>query len=178
RQRAFVQILVAHLVVVFGDVFDRLVAVIFVKLPVDGGTLEGRSHIGTRADKCRIPELLDLEDLKLRAQRFFQPDNHFLFEEVDAPDEVVFSAKGKLQGNGVGSEALPHGADDVVEIRAHFVHLVDDREARDAVLVRLAPDRFRLRLYARHRETVWRQADKYRVPRLAVVNKMDKMGAD
>jgi elongation factor G len=27
-------------------------------------------------------------------------------------------------------------------------------------------------------ETVWRQADKYRVPRLAFVNKMDKMGAD
>src|SRR5437588_718805 len=27
-------------------------------------------------------------------------------------------------------------------------------------------------------ETVWRQADKYRVPRLALVNKMDKMGAD
>ncbi|KKW42213.1 MAG: Elongation factor G [Candidatus Magasanikbacteria bacterium GW2011_GWA2_56_11] len=27
-------------------------------------------------------------------------------------------------------------------------------------------------------ETVWRQADKYRVPRLCFVNKMDKMGAD
>ena len=27
-------------------------------------------------------------------------------------------------------------------------------------------------------ETVWRQADKYRVPRLAYVNKMDIMGAD
>ena len=27
-------------------------------------------------------------------------------------------------------------------------------------------------------ETVWRQADKYRVPRLAFVNKMDKIGAD
>ncbi len=27
-------------------------------------------------------------------------------------------------------------------------------------------------------ETVWRQADKYKVPRLAFVNKMDKMGAD
>ncbi|QQS59205.1 elongation factor G [Candidatus Peregrinibacteria bacterium] len=27
-------------------------------------------------------------------------------------------------------------------------------------------------------ETVWRQADKYRVPRVAFVNKMDKMGAD
>ena len=27
-------------------------------------------------------------------------------------------------------------------------------------------------------ETVWRQADKYRVPRMAYVNKMDIMGAD
>src|SRR5439155_14319472 len=27
-------------------------------------------------------------------------------------------------------------------------------------------------------ETVWRQADKYRVPRLAFVNKMDNIGAD
>ena len=27
-------------------------------------------------------------------------------------------------------------------------------------------------------ETVWRQADKYDVPRICFVNKMDKMGAD
>ena len=27
-------------------------------------------------------------------------------------------------------------------------------------------------------ETVWRQADKYEVPRLCFINKMDKMGAD
>ncbi|MDE3109228.1 MAG: GTP-binding protein, partial [Acidobacteriota bacterium] len=27
-------------------------------------------------------------------------------------------------------------------------------------------------------ETVWRQADKYRVPRIAVINKMDRIGAD
>ena len=27
-------------------------------------------------------------------------------------------------------------------------------------------------------ETVWRQADKYRVPRLAFVNKMDRTGAN
>ena len=27
-------------------------------------------------------------------------------------------------------------------------------------------------------ETVWRQADKYRVPRIVYVNKMDRVGAD
>src|SRR5581483_8135290 len=27
-------------------------------------------------------------------------------------------------------------------------------------------------------ETVWRQADKYRVPRIAFINKMDRTGAD
>ena len=27
-------------------------------------------------------------------------------------------------------------------------------------------------------ETVWRQADRYRVPRLCLINKMDKLGAD
>ena len=27
-------------------------------------------------------------------------------------------------------------------------------------------------------ETVWRQADKYHVPRVAYINKMDRMGAD
>ncbi len=39
----------------------------------------------------------------------------------------------------------------MIEIGADAVHLVDERNARHAILVRLAPYRFRLRLHARHR---------------------------
>ena len=39
----------------------------------------------------------------------------------------------------------------MIEIRADAVHLVDERDARNAILVRLAPDRLRLRLHAGHR---------------------------
>src|SRR5215472_11337130 len=85
---------------------------------------------------------------KFASQSFFGPYNHFLFEKIDASDEVVFSAEGKLEGNGVGSEALAHGADGVVKVSAHLVHLIDERETRNAILVRLAPHGFRLRLHA------------------------------
>ena len=39
---------------------------------------------------------------------------------------------------------------DMIEIRAHAIHLVHEANARNAVLVRLPPNRFRLRLHARH----------------------------
>ena len=38
----------------------------------------------------------------------------------------------------------------VLEIRAGAVHLVDEREPRNVIFVRLAPYRFRLRLHAGH----------------------------
>src|SRR5258705_3136833 len=46
------------------------------------------------------------------------------------------------------AETLANGADDVVKVRAHAVHLVDEANARNAILVGLAPDGFRLRLHA------------------------------
>src|SRR5215469_7605830 len=147
-ERFAVQVFVHQLVVVLGDVLDHFAAVVFVKLFVDGGALQRRRYVGTRIDKIRIPQLLDFKDFEFGAQSFFEPYNHFLFEKIDASDEVVFSAEGKLEGNGVGSEALAHGADGVVKVSAHLVHLIDERETRNAILVRLAPHGFRLRLHA------------------------------
>src|SRR5215472_5208350 len=148
RERAGIQILVENFVVVLGDVFDDLGAVIVVELLVDSGTLEGRRNVRAAGHKRGIPELGNFEDFKFGAEGFLEPNDDVFFQEIDATDEVVFATEGKLQGNGVSTEALADGADNVIEVRAHLVHLVDEGETRDAVLVGLAPHGFRLRLHA------------------------------
>ncbi len=48
----------------------------------------------------------------------------------------------------MGTEALANSADDMIKIRAHAVHLVDETNAWHAILIGLTPDGFRLRLHA------------------------------
>ena len=64
------------------------------------------------------------------------------------PDQVGLGADRQLDRHGVGAEAVDHGLDRAVEVRADAVHLVDERDARDVVLVGLAPDGLGLRLDA------------------------------
>src|SRR5690348_5175460 len=149
-QVAFRQIFVDHLIVVLGDVLHHLGAVLFVEFLVDGRALEGRSDIEARVDERFVPELCNFKNLVLRAERLFQPDNDLFLDEIDDSDEIIFATEGKLEGNGVGTEALANRANDVIKIRAGPVHLVDETDARHAVLVRLAPHGFRLRLNAGH----------------------------
>src|SRR5712692_7308133 len=149
RQRLFAQILVDHFVVMLGDELDHLFAMVLVKLLVDGRTLQGRGDVGAGIDERLVPELPHGKCLELRPQGFLEPHDHFLFQEIDDADEIIFAAEGKLEGDWVGTESLADGADDVVEIRAHAVHLVHETDPRHAVLVRLAPYRFGLRLHAR-----------------------------
>src|SRR6266852_1475025 len=132
-----------------GDVFHDFIAVVVVKFLVDRGSFQRRGHIRPRIHERLVPQFFHFENFKFRTQRLFQPDDYFFFQEIDDPDEIIFAAEGKLQGNGVGSKTLSNGVDDVVEIRAHAVHLVHETDPRHAILVRLAPHRFRLRLHAR-----------------------------
>src|SRR4029077_6171102 len=150
REGARRQIFVNHFVVVFGDIFHNFVAVLVIELLVDRRSLQSGGNVRPRIHERLVPELLDGKSLEFRAQRFFQPNNYFFFQEIDNTDEIVFAAEGKLEGNGVGPEALPNGADDVVEIRSHAVHLVYKTDARHAIFIRLAPYGFRLRLNARN----------------------------
>src|SRR5712671_6447458 len=148
RQRFAIQIFVDQLIVVFGDIFDHLVAVLFVEFLVNGCALQRRGHIRAGVYESLVPKLFDFKDLKLRAESFLQPNHDFLFEEIDDADEIVFPAERELQRYRARAETLLDGADDVIEIRAHAVHLVHKANARHAVFVRLAPYGFRLWLHA------------------------------
>ena len=75
-------------------------------------------------------------------------DDGLHVDEVDDAEEVALGADRQLQRHGVRAEAVDHRLDALGEVRADAVHLVDVGDARDLVLVGLAPDGLRLRLDA------------------------------
>src|SRR6266481_10178450 len=120
----------------------------FVEFLVNGRALERCGHIRAGIDESLVPKLFNFKDLKLRAESFFEPNYDLLLEEIDDAYEIVFAAQRELQRYRTRAEALLDGADHVIEIRAHAVHLVHKANARHTVLVSLAPHCFRLRLHA------------------------------
>ena len=76
------------------------------------------------------------------------PEDGFHPEKVDDALEVLFCADGHGEDYGVGAQHVLHLADYLEEVSAGAVHLVDVADARHTVLVGLAPDGFRLWLYA------------------------------
>ena len=75
-------------------------------------------------------------------------DDRLHVDEVDDAEEVALGADRQLQRHGVRGEAVDHRLDALGEVRADAVHLVDVGDARDLVLVGLAPDGLGLRLDA------------------------------
>jgi hypothetical protein len=115
-----------QLVVVVGDLVEQELARLGGAVGVLGRDVD---HVVLR------PELVLVDD-------GLHPD------QVDDPDEVGLRADRELDRNGVRAQAVAHRLDAALEVRADAVHLVDEGDARDAVLVGLAPDRLGLRLDA------------------------------
>ena len=82
-----------------------------------------------------------------RAEALVLPHDRLHRDEVDHPPEVVLRAERELQHDRVPPQPLADLPNDPVEISTHPVHLVDEGHTRDAVAVRLSPDRLRLRLH-------------------------------
>jgi hypothetical protein len=99
--------------------------------------------------------LLDLDEHVLRdvldrvvlaLGRLSAPGERAVVDEVDDADEVALGPDGQLDRQRPRAEALGDGAHGEVEVRAELVHLVDEADAGDVVLVRLPPHRLGLRL--------------------------------
>ena len=120
------EVLLHEVVILFGDGFEELVAV-FV-----GDILHiiGNRHL-----------IGDLSKVVLI-------DDRFHLDEINDAGERILRADRQLDCHRICLQALLHHLDDVKEVRARDVHLVDISHARDIVLLRLTPDRLRLRLDA------------------------------
>ena len=126
-RRAFHEFL-KQMIVGFGDGFDHLLAIGFRLF----------EQVGR-----------DLDFVEFGAQRFIAPDAGFHRDQIDDALELIFGADRDLNRHRTALQAIDDGIDGVVKIRAHAVHLINEADARNAVLVGLAPYGFRLRLYAR-----------------------------
>jgi hypothetical protein len=121
-----VQVLGHELVVLLGGGLEQLFAVFGHALPQLGG---------------------DVHDLAARAQ-IVGVEDRFARHQVDDAAKAILGADRQLDGDGVGGQPLPHLLQDAEKIGADHVHLVDERDARHPVAVRLAPDGLRLGLHA------------------------------
>ena len=74
-------------------------------------------------------------------------DDRLHVDQVDDALEVGLGPDRQLDRHRMRAEAVDHRLDAALEVRADAVHLVDVRDARDLVLVGLAPDGLGLRLY-------------------------------
>ncbi len=132
-----------HLIVVFGDALDQLRVERFRFLLQIGGNFLGNV---------------------LRAHGLVFPDDRLHGDQIDDADELRFLSDGNLNRDGLGTEALADGIDGMLEISTHLVNLVNEANSRDAVLVSLAPDFFRLRLHAvnrvKHRDCAVKDAQR------------------
>ena len=126
--RLLLEVVVHQLVVVVGDGLDQLGA----------GGLGGLLHVG--GDVLLAPLLAEVVLV----------DDRLHLHEVDHAGEVGLVADRQLDLDRLGAQAVDHRLDRALEVGAGAVHLVDEGDARDAVLVGLAPDRLGLGLDAGH----------------------------
>ncbi len=120
------EVRLGQLVVVVGDRVDQLVVVL----------------LGLLAQL-----LGDLLHREVGAQRVVVDDRLHL-DQVDDATEVLLLAERQLHRDRVRAEAVDHRLHGRKEVRARAVHLVDERDARDLVVIGLAPDGLGLRLDA------------------------------
>src|SRR5690606_11548245 len=130
REGLALEVLLEQLLVALGRSLDQLLAVLL---------------------RVGLELLGDVDLLEAHALGLLVPDDFLHLDQIDHAAELVLGADRELQKHRVAVQALLDLAIDAEEVRAGPVHLVDEREPRHLVLVRLPPDGLGLRLYAADR---------------------------
>ena len=68
------------------------------------------------------------------------------FEQVNHADKVALSADRQLHNERFCAQAINNSLNGEVEVRTHLIHLVDEADAGNVVLISLTPHGLRLRL--------------------------------
>ena len=66
-------------------------------------------------------------------------------EDVDHALEAIFRANRQLDDGRLRAEAINDHTDTALKVRADAIHLIDEADTRDVILISLTPDRLRLR---------------------------------
>ena len=89
--------------------------------------------------------------MPLGAQLGLVVDHALHLDQIHETDEHVAAAHRDLDRQRIGVQALLHHFQHVEEVRAHAIHLVDERDSRDVVTLGLVPHRLGLRLHTTDR---------------------------
>ena len=92
----------------------------------------------------------DVDLVPLGAELLVLPDERLHLDEVDEAGVVALGADRQLDDGDVGAETVLDAVDAAEEVGTQAVHLVDEAEAGDVVLVGLAPHGLGLGLDAGH----------------------------
>ena len=123
RELALLEVLLHQLVIGLRDPLDERVAVLLGLVLEVGGDLLNLV-LGAHGD------------ITLGVAR---PDQGTHLEQVDDTDEVVLGADRELEDQRLGAKAVHDGLHGEVEVRTQLVHLVDEADPGDVVLVGLTP---------------------------------------
>ena len=93
----------------------------------------------------------DVVNVEGRALALLVIADRLHLDQVDQPLELLAHEHRDVDRGGLGAEPVAHHLHHVLEVGAHAVHLVDERDARDVVLVGLTPHGLGLGLDAPHR---------------------------
>jgi hypothetical protein len=84
------------------------------------------------------------------AQSLVAPQNRTHLDQIYDAFELVLGAYGQLNRYRAAFQTADDRFERVVEVRSHAIHLVDEADAGNIVLIGLPPNRFGLRLHSGH----------------------------